>query len=160
MTMAKISTSLNMKSNINLVRRNLDNLRTALPRIGKFRITEALTEIMRRMSKPGKKMTYPVPWVNVKQRIKVIIMIMKKQGFLPYARTGSHERGWKMESNVQGGKVYNNSRGSKHLYGTMRDPRQSPIHVGRWVNLRATYDAVVKGLPKKVKESLRKVPRA
>lgn len=158
--MAKVSASLKVRSNVRLVRKNLDNLRTALPTIGKFRLQEAATEIARRMAKRPKKLKYPVPWDSVKQRIKVIIMTMKKQGSLPYNPTGAHERGWKVQSNSSGAKTYNNVRGSKYLYGTMRNRKQSNIHFGRRPILRTVYDAVIASLPKKVKESLRKVPKA
>jgi hypothetical protein len=120
---------------------------------------ETAVEIARRMAKPGKKMTYPAKWASAKQRIKVIIMIMKKQGFLPYVRTHAHERGWKVERNTRGAKVYSNTRGNKQIYGTMRNAQQADMFAGRWPILRVVYDAVVAGLPKKVKESLRKVPR-
>jgi hypothetical protein len=158
--MAKTSAAISVKNNVKLVRRNLENLRTALPKIGKFRLTEALTEIARRMAKPARKIRYPVPWDSVKQRIKVIIMIMRKQGSLPYVPTREHERGWKVQSNAKGGKVWNNVRGSKYLYGTMRNKKQSNIHLGRRPILRDVYDAVIVGLPKKVKESLRAIPKA
>ena len=158
--MARVSASLTVKNNVKLVRRNLENLRSALPKIGSFRAVEAATEIARRMAKPGKRITYPVKWDSIKQRIKVIIMVMKRQGSLPYVRTNSHERGWKVERNARGAKVYNSARGSKYVYGTMRNIKQSNIHVGRWLILRHVYDAVVAGLPKKVKESLKKVPKA
>lgn len=158
--MPKLNATLSVKNNIRLVRRNLDNLRTSLHRIGKQRVTEAGAEIIRRMAKPGKKIKYPVNWDSAKQRIAVIIMIMRKQGSLPYVRTGTHERGWKSQITTKGVKVYNNARGSKYVYGTMRSKKQSNIHVGRWAILREVYDAVIVDLPKKVKESLRQVPKA
>lgn len=158
--MAKVSATLSVKNNVKLVRRNLDNLRTALPRIGKFRLTEALTEIARRMAKKPKKIGYPVPWDSVKQKIKVIIMIMRKQGSLPYVPTGAHERGWKVQVTSGGAKAYNNVRGSKYLYGTMKNKKQSNIHLGRRPILRTVYDQVIVGLPKKVKQSLKKIPKA
>ncbi len=154
------SASLQVKSNVKLVRRNLENLRSQLPKIGSFRATEAATEIARRMAKPGKKVKYPINWDSVKQKIKVIIMIMKKQGSLPYVRTHAHERGWKVERNNRGAKAYNNVKGSKYLYGTIHSTRQSNIHVGNWLLLRVVYDAVVADLPKAVKESLKKIPKA
>jgi hypothetical protein len=157
---AKISLSLQVKSNVKLVRRNMDNLRKALPAIGKYRLNEAIDEIVRRMSAgPSKGIGYPVPWDSVKQRIKVIILILKKQGQLPYEPTGAHDRGWKSERTSSGAKAYNNVRGSKFLYGTMRNKRQSNIHAGRRPVLRNVYDAVLRTLPKKVKESLKKVPK-
>lgn len=155
--MAKLSASVNVRHNVQLVRKNMENLRTAIPKIAKTRLNEVSVEIARRMSRPGKKVTYPINWVSVKQRIKVIIMILKKQGSLPYRRTHAHERGWKSESTNSGSKAYTNVRGAKYLYGTMRSKRQSPIHVGRWLILREVYDQVIKGLPKKVKESLKQV---
>lgn len=151
---------LQVKNNVKLVRRNVENLRTAVPKIGKFRAEEAAADIAHRMSKPGRKVTYPINWDSLKQKIRVIILIMKKQGFLPYVRTHSHERGWKVEKNARGAKTYNNVRGSKWLYGTMRSRRQSNIHIGNWLILRDIYDAVMNTLPKKVQESLRKVPKA
>jgi len=158
--MPKIGGSIEIKNNIKLVRRNLENLRASLPKIGKFRAVEAVTEIARRMAKPGKKITYPVNWDSLKQKIYVIMMIMRKQGKLPFVRTHSHERGWKTEATTRGAKVYNNVRGSKYLYGTMRNMKQSNIHLGRWLILRVVYDKVVVGLPKKIKESIRKIPKA
>lgn len=157
--MAKISATITVKNNVKLVRRNLDNLRTSLPKIGKFRLNEALTEIARRMAKKPRKITYPVPWDSIKQKIKVIIMIMRKQGSLPYSATGAHERGWKTQTTATGGKAWNNVRGSKYLYGTMRNKKQSNIHLGRRPILREVYEKVIVGLPKKVKESLKKVPK-
>lgn len=153
------SISLRVKSNVKLVRRGLENLRAQLPKIGDFRAKEAAKEIARRMSRPGRKIKYPVDWDSLKQKIYVIIRIMKKQGFLPFIRTHAHERGWKTENIQRGAKVYNNVRGSKYLYGTMRSTRQSNIHVGRWLILRVVYDKVVADLPKRVKESLKKIPK-
>jgi hypothetical protein len=158
--MAKITASIQVKSNAKLVRKGLENLRAALPKIGNHRALEAATEIARRMARPGKRIKYPVNWDSVKQKIKVIIMILRKQGFLPYKSTHAHERGWKVERTSNGAKTYNAVRGSKYLYGTMRNKRQSNIHVGRHLIFRIVYDAVVSQLPKKIKESLKKVPKA
>lgn len=158
--MAKVTATLGLKTNVKVVRRGLENLRAALPKIGNHRALEAATEIARRMAKPGKKIRYPVKWDSIKQKIKVIIMIMKKQGFLPYIRTHAHERGWKVERTKSGAKTYNNVRGSKYLYGTMRSKKQSNIHLGRYLILRVVYDAVVAGLPRKIKESLKNIPKA
>ena len=158
--MAKVSASIQFKSNVKLVRKGLENLRTAVPKIGNHRGLEAATEIARRMAKPGKKMTYPAKWDSIKQKIKVIIMIMRKQGSLPYIRTGAHGRGWKAERTSSGAKAYTNVKGDKYLHGTMRDEHQGAMFVGRYVILRQVYDAVVAGLPKRIKESLKKVPHA
>lgn len=158
--MAKISAGISFKSNARIVRRNLENLRSALPKIGQHRGLEAATEIARRMSKKPRKLKYPVPWDSVKQKIKVIIMILKKQGSLPYVPTGEHERGWKVERTSAGAKVFNNVRGSKYLYGTMRNKKQSKIHLTRRPILRDIYDKVVSDLPRKIRESLKKVPKA
>jgi hypothetical protein len=157
--MTRVSVGLQVKTNIKLVQRNLENLRLELPKIAKSRLQEAGREIIRRMSIAGKRITYPVDWESTKQRVKVIILILRRQGRLPYTRTGHHQRGWKMEATANGVKVYNAFKGSKYLYGTMRSKRQSSIHVGRWPILRTVYDSVIKSLPKKVKESLRKVPK-
>lgn len=148
------------KNNIKLVRRNLENLRLAIPKIGIHRSQEAAKEVARRMARPGRKITYPVNWDSLRQKIHVIIMIMKKQGFLPSIRTHAHERGWKVQTVTNGAKVWNNVRGSKYIYGTMRNRKQSNIHIGRWLVLRDVYDSVMSLLPKKVRESLRKVPKA
>ena len=157
--MAKISASIQVKNNIKLVRKNMENLRTAIPKIAKTRLNEVSVEIARRMSKPGKKPKYPIPWTNIKQRIKVIIMIMRKQGFLPYVRTQAHERGWKSESTERGSKVYTSVKGSKYLYGTMRNTQVQEMFAGRWPLIRIVYDAVISKLPKKVKESLKNIPK-
>lgn len=152
--------SLQVKVNTKLVRRGLENLRAQLPKIGDFRTKEAATEIARRMSRPGRKITYPVNWDSLKQKIYVIIRIMKRQGSLPYIRTHAMERGWKVERVQRGAKVYNNVRGSKYVYGTMRSKWQSNIHIGRWLILRDVYDKVVAELPKRVRESLKRIPKA
>lgn len=154
------SAPLQVKNNIKLTRKNLENLRSAIPKIAQARLKEASVEIVRRMSKPGKKIKYPVQWTNVRQRIKVILMILRKQGFLPYRRTHANERGWKYEAARNGYKVYSKVRGSKYLYGTMRNTRVQKMFAGRYPLIRIVYDSVVSGLPKAVKESLKRVPKA
>lgn len=156
--MTGISISVRVKSNVKLVRRDLDNLRLAIPKIGAYRIREAGSTIRKRMEKPGKKPTYPLRWASKAQQILVMIKL-RKAGTLPYVRTGAHGRGWKEEVTKSGIKVYNTMRTSKYLYGNMRGEGQSSIHVGRWLLLRAVYDSVIKGLPKKVIESLVSLPK-
>lgn len=158
--MAGISASIQVRNNIKLVRKNMENLRTAIPKIAKTRLNEVSVEIARRMSRPGSKIKYPVRWTNIKQRIKVILMILRKQGSLPYVRTHEHERGWKSEATANGSKAYTNVKGSKYLYGTMRNTHVQEMFSGRWPLIRIVYDKVLAGLPKKVKESLKGIPKA
>ena len=150
--------NIKVKSNIKLVRRDLDNLRGSIKKIGKYRISETAAEIKRRMQTPGGKIRYPVNWATIKQKLA----FFASDGFgggIPTIRRGTYERGWKAESTVNGAKVYNNTPGAKFIGGNMRGQHQSPIHQGRWLLLRNVYDAVIKRLPKSVVESLRKLPK-
>lgn len=150
--------SIAIRSNAKLVRRNLEVLRGSYKKIGKFRLSETAAEIKRRMQTPGKKITYPVRWASLLQKLA----FFASNGFgggVPTVRKHKYERGWKAESTVDGAKVYNNTKGSKYIGGDMRGKQQSPIHQGRWLLLRMVYDAVIKKLPKAVVESLRALPK-
>ena len=150
--------NLKTKSNVELVRRDMENLRGSYKKIGKYRISETVAEIKRRMKTPGKKIKYPVNWASLIQKLA----FFASDGFgggIPTVRRGTYERGLKAESTLNGAKVYNNTPGAKFIGGNMRGQRQSPIHKGRWLLLRNVYDVVIKRLPKSVVESLRKLPK-
>jgi len=150
--------SIRFKSNIKVVRRNLETLRGAYKKIGKYRLGEIAGKIKTRMQTPGKKIKYPVNWKTLKQKLA----FFASNGFgggIPTIRSHKYERGWKSETMVNGIKVYNKMKGAKYIGGNMRGAGQSPIHQGRWVLLRNAYDAVIKQLPKAVIESLRSLPK-
>ena len=157
--MSGISINARVKQNFKLVRRNVENLKLAIPKIGRATIDDVAHEIQRRMSKSGKKITYPVHWDSIKQRIKVIILILRKQGYLPYERTDELPKGWKVDRLEKGSRIYNTRKGSKYVYGNMRGKGQSRIHQGRWPLLRTVYDAVIKTVPKRVRDNLRSLPK-
>lgn len=150
-----------VKSNITLVKRDKENLRRAVPVIAKGRLRDAAIDLKKRMSKAGKPMGYPVPWVSDAQRIKVIIKIMKRQGELPYKRSKDAQRSWSVSSKSNGyavstslGRIY------KHIYGNPQGLYQSPIHTGRWPKLAREAKIVIEALPKSVKGSMLKAVRA
>jgi hypothetical protein len=152
------SISVRTKAKIKLVRRDLEQLRGSYKKIGKFRLSETAALIKQKMQTPGKKISYPVQWASLLQKIA----FFASKGFgggVPTIRKHTYERGWKTETTLDGAKLYNNMKGSKYIGGDMRGAQQSPIHVGRWILLRSAYDSVIKGLPKSVVESLRKLPK-
>lgn len=158
--------SLKVSSNAKLVAKRFENLRKSIPQIGKSRMQEAAREIQRRLRIPGKSPTYPINWDSDRQRIA----FFASNGFgggIPHIRTGQSALGWKIVPLPNGYRIENNKKSRKiakvrgsgkpfavYIWGDARGMGQSNIHKGRWPLFRDIVDAVVRRLPKSVRESL------
>lgn len=156
-----IKISYRVTSNRNLVKRGREYLRAEVPKIAKKRFKTAAEDLKKRVSKPGKKIKYPVNWDNRKQMIKVIIML-RKQKNLPYKRTNAHVLKWKVTAIKTGYTLTNSKKTSVYLFGDASGNGQSRIHQKRWVNLRRQADIVYNKLPKTIQREMvdlaKKVP--
>lgn len=141
-----VKATIRVKSNKQIVPKSKEDLRAQVPKIAKSRLKAAATDLKKRMSKPGKKIKYPVSWDSVAQKFKVIIMLRKARN-LPYRRTKKMQMGWKVESIQTGYTLSNKVRGSKFVYGDTGTTMQSYIHQNRWPSIRVQADIVVKNLP-------------
>lgn len=142
-----------------VVRKGLENLRTKWPLVSRQRLYDAAREIVRRMKKPGKNITYPVQWDSDKQRRAYFATDGFGHG-IPYTRTGKHQAGWKVLKTKAGDYIaVNKSLVAKYISGGADGLGQSKIHEGRWTLLRDAVDIVVRRLPKAVRNSLAIVAR-
>ena len=120
-------------------------------------ISGATNEIVRVMSRPGLQIRYPVSWDSVKQKIFVILKLLR-EGDLPYTRKGAYEGGWKSESIENGEMVSNVGHKAVFMAGTpleagfgrgsrVTPSGQSHIHAGRWPLIRPVIESVFRRLP-------------
>jgi len=153
-----------VKSNVKLVRKNLEKLRAAPLQISKTRLKDASKALQKRMQKPGKKVKYPIKWASRKQQVYVIAMLRKRKN-LPYKRTQKYQKSWKLVEYKNGYGVESKLRGgvAKYIGGDRFGKGQQPMYAGRWVILRKEYEAVRKTLPKTIRgamlEEIKKVTR-
>lgn len=141
-----------------LVRKGLENLRKAIPLVGKSRMRAVAIDIRNRMRKPGKKR--PVwtgkPYIHWKSR-KQQKAFFASDGFgggIPTRRKGVYERSYKVKSVHDGVDVGSELPWAHFVGGTARSKKQSPIHKGYWRIFLEQIDAAVKKLPKSVRDHL------
>lgn len=147
-----------------IVRRGLQNLRLATPKIGAQTIYDAMLRIQRRLKQPGGPITYPVHWDSERQRRAFFATGGFGRG-IPSTRTGTYQRGWMIRRNpstvrVQAGySLINNTREARFVGGSAYGDGQSRIHRGRWVRLRDITDEELRDLPKTIQRSIDMVAR-
>ncbi len=127
-------------------------------------LAEASEEIRRIMSRPGLPVTYPIEWDSEKQKWYVIGKL-RKEGNLPYRRTGEHAQGWISEPINGGYMTANIGTQAVFLYGApsgqfagavhVQPSGQSHIHKGRWRLVSTVVEAVLSRLPKDLMDRLR-----
>lgn len=152
-----------LKNNAKLVRKGLENLRKAMPLIGKTRMKELATGIRNEMRKPGKKRPRwtgkpYIQWQTQKQRKA----FFASDGFgagIPYRRKGVYERNWVVVSTTDGYDVGNKLPWARYIGGTAKSRRQQKMHKGYWRIFLDVVDKFVKKLPKSVKEHLVKTAK-
>jgi hypothetical protein len=124
---------------------------------------QAADKIARIMRRPGLSVRYPITWDSVKQKIFVILKL-KREGNLPYQRSGAYTEGWTVTTNFQGAVVSNIGHKAVFLAGypsgegggpLTLPSGQSHIHEGRWRLIRPVVEAVLSVLPKEVLEALK-----
>jgi len=149
---------LKVQSNAKVVRKGLESLRQEPPKISRARIYQALSNAQRRLKKPGKKRTYPIPWVSIKQ-MRAFFASEGFGGGIPHRRRGFYQRGFQIRALKNGHELSNTSKGAAHIGGNARGIGQSPIHKGVYPLIRDEVDKEVKKLPQAVVSHLKMAAR-
>ena len=139
-----------------LVRKGLQDLRAAVPKIGKSSIYERLMIAKREMSKNPSRPKPPGLWDSKKQ----MLAYFKSGGFgkgIPYKPTGNAGKSWVLQAIENGWKLYNKFAQAVYLFGNWEGERQSVIHAGRRPNFKETLQAHVERLPKTIQANLNSV---
>lgn len=103
---------------------------------------ETVENIRARMSVEGDPITYPVNWDNERQR-RFVMAKLRKEGNLPYKRTGQYALGWKA-NRIPFGHSLSNAHPAGAVGGTPSG-WQSRIHRGRWPYLlNVLFDELAK----------------
>lgn len=149
---------ISIKTNLPQVKKNLENLAADIPEIGRGRIYGYTQRVLKRLKKPGRKITYPVNWDSEKQRIA----FFASNGFgsgIPYSRKGAYQKGWNTVKIENGYRIQNSTEGAKYIGGDAYGRRQSKIHKGRWLLLRDVVEQEAEKLPKEIRDSIITVAR-
>lgn len=123
------------------------------------------TDLIRRiMARPGLAVRYPIRWDSVKQK-RYVIAKLRREGNLPYQRTGAHSNAWETLDLANGSIVQNIGHKAVFLYGSasgefagavrVTPTGQSHIHEGRWRLVRPVVDSVMSRIPKQILERFR-----
>lgn len=144
--------------NAELVRQGLQSFEGEVPKVGRLQIYRTMQRVQKRLRKPGKKPTYPIPWDSPKQKDA----FFATDGFghgIPTQRTGAHVAGWSIEKLDTGYRIINQKEGTKYIYGDAYGTSQSRIHEGRWEVYRDVTDEEVAKLPDEVSKEINMVAK-
>jgi hypothetical protein len=151
-------TQLSIRVKGDLVRKGLQDLGAEIPRVGRQQIYFTMRRIKARMSKAGKKPSYPIKWDSEKQRKA----FFASDGFghgIPTRRTGTYINGWTIEPITNGYKMVNQADYAKFLGGDAYGAVHSGIHIGRYEILRDVTEEEVANLPKEIEDQIVMVAR-
>lgn len=153
-----------IQTNIQQAVQNLRRLPGAFHRAGTKTLEQAAITTHRIMQRPGLPVTYPINWDSDKQKIYVIAKL-RREGNLPYERTGDTEQAWGYASITNGYEVSNIGHNAVFLYGTpsgvlpgavkVTPSGQSHIHAGRWRLIHEVLTAVLSRLPDSLLQALK-----
>lgn len=150
-----VQLSVTVNKSANLVRKGLEDLAAETPKIGRQTIYDQLKEARAELSKPAKKITYPVNWDSQKQKIA----FFASDGFgkgIPYMPTGASSAAWKIERKDNGWIIRNTFPAAKYLFGSATGDKQSNIHKGRRPIFRDVMDKNIAKIAPAVTANLRK----
>lgn len=145
-------------TNARMVRKGLENLAAALPKIGRQTMYDALFRAQKKLKRPGKPIAYPVKWDSIRQRKKVMAML-REQNNLPYKRTGAYQKGYRIRALKNGHELSNPLPHAQYIGGNARGGRQSSIHQGRWPLMRDVLDKELARLPSAIVSHMKVVAR-
>jgi hypothetical protein len=146
---------INITTNIQDAIKQIKALPGKIDRVSKASLKEATDTITRIMRRPGLPVRYPIKWDSLKQK-RYVIAKLRREGNLPYTRTGATEQAWQNKAIANGYEVSNIGHKAVFIYGTpsgegiggkVTASGQSHIHEGRWRLVRPVVDAVLARLP-------------
>ena len=141
--------------NVELVQKGLDDLTEGALKLGRGRFYGRMVSAKKKITTYPPRFEGPYPWVSEKQRRYVLMAIKKGIITVPYRRTGTYGRKWKIIKieggyklagrAAQKGKDY-----TKYVGGSAYGTNQARIHQGRWKPVRDAVEEAVSGLPKEI----------
>lgn len=133
-----------------LVAQGLQNLSKEIPKIGRNQIYQVFVRSLKKLRKPGKRPTYPIPWVSIRQKIKVLILLKHVLG-IPYKRTGLYQKQFVINRLGNSGyELVNQSERATYIGGDADGAGQTRPFVGRYPIVRKVVDTEFKKLPSAV----------
>lgn len=119
-------------SNAPLVAKRLEDLGAKIPKISKGRIYGRVQAMIKRITK------YPLPWRGrlprgwfKSDRQRRYVMMLVREGKVPYQRGGSYESDWSVEANRDGYTLRSTGEKARWVSGD-EIGLQAKIHQGRW----------------------------
>lgn len=150
--------AIELRSNATIVRMGLEDLTAEIPQVGRLQLYRTLQRVQKRMRTPGKKPTYPIPWVSKKQ----MRAFFASDGFgrgIPTKRSNEYVRGWQIAKTENGYALSNLVPHAKYVGGGPFGGSQSRIHQDRWELFRVAFEEETKELPDEVSEQIQLVAR-
>lgn len=144
--------------NAELVRMGLQTFEGEVPKVGRLQIYRAMQRAQKRLRKPGKKPTYPIPWDSLKQK-RAFFATDGFGGGIPYKRTGKIVAGWSIVKLDDGYRLINQVDGVKYVVGDAYGQSQSRIHQGRWEVYRDVVEQELEPLPQQVRQEISMVAK-
>jgi hypothetical protein len=141
-----------------LVRSSLQDLSAEIPKIGTAQIYRAMVRARSKLRKKASRPTYPIPWDNIKQKIKVIILL-KQTNNLPYRRKGDYNKGFVVVKTENGYELVNNTEKASFIGGDAEGKGQSRIFRERYPLIRSVVDTEFEKVPSAVVEHIQLVAK-
>ena len=150
-----VQLSVTVNKTAQLVRKGLEDLAAETPKIGRQTIYDQLVKAKTDLSKPAKKITYPVNWDTQKQKIAFFLSDGFGKG-IPYVPTGKSSKSWSIERRDNGWTIRNTFGAAKYLFGSATGEHQSNIHKGRRPIFRDVMERHISKLAPAITNNLRK----
>lgn len=151
--------------NAKLVKKAFEDLGREIPQISEGRIYGRMLSAQRAVTKyPDKPSGFRLRWRSEKQRRWFFWAMRNNVIRVPYERTGTYGRAWKLARSrgtgpdrgwrlfgraVQHGRDY-----TKYVSGGARGEPQAEIHQGRWKPVREAVEEAMEGLPNDIEKHI------
>jgi hypothetical protein len=148
-----------------LVKKALEDLAAEIPKVAEGRIYGRLMSAHKRIT------TYPPPpagwhvrFASDRQRKGFFARLKSGAISVPYQRTGTYGRAWKVVRSGKGwrlqGRAAQHGRDYTHWVGGYAyGGGQAAVHQGRWTPVRDAMDEAVKDLPRDIDRHIQMVAR-
>lgn len=152
--------------NARLVGKNVEDLKKDVKDVSAGRLRGRLEGARVRLVRYPAPFRGRYPWVSEKQRRYVIAAIRRGDIKVPYVRTGTYGRAWKVIKTGEGyaltGEAISRRDGrdyTKYVGGDAYGTRQARVHQGRWALMRDEVERSLQQLPREIRNDVVMVAR-
>jgi hypothetical protein len=138
---------IHVTSNAKVVKKSLQDLGAEIPKVGRLQIYNVMVRSKARLSKPGKKPTYPIKWDSLRQKIKVLIILRYVLREMPYRRRDLYRKAFRIIKQEEGYDLANDMDRASAISGDAEGKGQSRIFQGRYPIMREVIDEEMEKLP-------------